>query len=398
MKLRPYQAPRRQPNINDMIYPKGSRQPGNVWVGGVVMNVPEPSSGPAVSPTPTPSVTPTMTVTPTSSLTPTPTITPTNTSSPTPTPSITPTQTITPTNTTTPTNTPTPSSTPAPLLLLDVYSGASYAFSTRKLRTAYSGNAIRVRRSSDNAEQNIGFNGNNLDTTALTNFITGSTDGFVTTWYNQAGNNNNATQTTLSQQPMIVSGGTIITRNSIPSVFFNGTAGGYYMDIDYTSTAFALQETSLLSYVGQSTSTYTATAVGILNYQSGPTAPARDEPELRMGTSSTGENNFMYVDGHGYMTQTENFSAYTFCYNQFYTVNSGSLLYTGKTNNTIVKSGTATGAVPYELGAPTAFQMGYYTLSSGYRSGWLSEVLVWNSNQTSNSNGINNNISTYYGI
>ena len=98
MKLRPYQAPRRQPNINDMIYPKGSRQPGNVWVGGVVMNVPEPSGGPAVSPTPTPSVTPTMTVTPTSSLTPTPTITPTNTV----TPSI------------TPTNTPTPSSSPIP--------------------------------------------------------------------------------------------------------------------------------------------------------------------------------------------------------------------------------------------------------------------------------------------
>ena len=112
MKLRPYQAPRRQPNINDMIYPKGSRQPGNVWVGGVVMNVPEPSGGPAVSPTPTPSVTPTMTVTPTSSLTPTPTITPTNTVTPTPTSSLTPTPTITPTNTTTPTNTPTPSSTP----------------------------------------------------------------------------------------------------------------------------------------------------------------------------------------------------------------------------------------------------------------------------------------------
>ena len=49
MKLRPYQAPRRQPNINDMIYPKGSRQPGNVWVAGVVMNVPEPS-GESINP------------------------------------------------------------------------------------------------------------------------------------------------------------------------------------------------------------------------------------------------------------------------------------------------------------------------------------------------------------
>jgi len=106
MKLRPYQAPRRQPKINDMIYPPGSRQGGNVWIGGILMNVQKDAT--PVTPTPTPSVTPTMTVTPTSSLTPTPSITPTNTV----TPSITPTQTITPTNTTTPT--PTPSSSPIP--------------------------------------------------------------------------------------------------------------------------------------------------------------------------------------------------------------------------------------------------------------------------------------------
>lgn len=95
-----------------MIYPKGSRQPGNVWVGGVVMNVPEPSGGPAVTPSPTPSVTPTMTVTPTSSLTPTPTPSVTATI----TPSVTPTNTVTPTSTTTttPTPTPTPSSSPIP--------------------------------------------------------------------------------------------------------------------------------------------------------------------------------------------------------------------------------------------------------------------------------------------
>jgi hypothetical protein len=95
---------RRQPNINDMMYPKGSKQPRQVWAA--VMNVykaPDTSPVP-VSPTPTPSITPTNTQTPT------PSITPTNTSSPTP--SITPTQTITPTNTGTPTQTPTNTTTP----------------------------------------------------------------------------------------------------------------------------------------------------------------------------------------------------------------------------------------------------------------------------------------------
>jgi hypothetical protein len=57
-------------------------------------------------------------------------------------------------------------------LLLDTYSGAAVAYSVRKLRTAYSGAAIRVRRSSDNAEQDIYFDSTgNLDTASLQNFV-----------------------------------------------------------------------------------------------------------------------------------------------------------------------------------------------------------------------------------
>lgn len=63
MKLRPYQAPRRQPKINDMIYPPGSRQGGNVWIGGILMNVQKDAT--PVTPTPTPTSTLTPTPTPT---------------------------------------------------------------------------------------------------------------------------------------------------------------------------------------------------------------------------------------------------------------------------------------------------------------------------------------------
>jgi len=80
--------------------------------------------------------------------------------------------------------------------LLDLYPSAAAAYSVRKLRTAYTGSAIRVRRSSDNTEQNIGFTAlGNLDDSALTTFCSG-TNGFVTTWYDQSGNANNAVQTT----------------------------------------------------------------------------------------------------------------------------------------------------------------------------------------------------------
>ena len=80
--------------------------------------------------------------------------------------------------------------TPPAALLLDTYTGASAAYSLRLLRTAYTGNCIRVRRSSDNAEQDFAFVSNDLDTASLLTFC-GVGNGFVTTWYDQSGNANN---------------------------------------------------------------------------------------------------------------------------------------------------------------------------------------------------------------
>ena len=54
----------------------------------------------------------------------------------------------------------------------DYGSGAVAAYSLRKLRAAYSGSAVRVRRSSDNTEQDIGFTTQGeLDTASLLSFV-----------------------------------------------------------------------------------------------------------------------------------------------------------------------------------------------------------------------------------
>lgn len=55
--------------------------------------------------------------------------------------------------------------------LLDQFSGAAAAYSLRKLSTTYGGSAIRVRRASDNTEQDIGFVGQDLDEPSLMNFV-----------------------------------------------------------------------------------------------------------------------------------------------------------------------------------------------------------------------------------
>jgi hypothetical protein len=100
-------------------------------------------------------------------------------------------------------------SNPATPLLLDTYPNAAVAYSLRKLRTAYSGSAIRVRRSSDSTEQDIGFVGNVLDTASLLIFC-GVGNGFVRTWYDQSGNGRDADQSTPANQAQIVSNGSLI--------------------------------------------------------------------------------------------------------------------------------------------------------------------------------------------
>lgn len=108
------------------------------------------------------------------------------------------------------------------LLLLNEYPNAAAAYSLRRINGSYTGDAIRVRRASDNTEQDIGFVNNELDTLTLTSFCSG-TNGFVKTWYDQSGNGRDATQTTAVNQPQIVSSGSTITENGKPSIDFDGS-------------------------------------------------------------------------------------------------------------------------------------------------------------------------------
>jgi hypothetical protein len=113
--------------------------------------------------------------------------------------------------------------------LLDLYPNAAVAYSLRRLRADYTGSAIRVRRSSDSAEQDIGFVSNVLDTASLLTFV-GAGDGFVTTWYDQSGLGLNATQTTAGVQPFIVLAGVLQLLNGKPSVRFVDDSGAAVLD------------------------------------------------------------------------------------------------------------------------------------------------------------------------
>lgn len=109
-------------------------------------------------------------------------------------------------------------------LLLDTFPiGSGSAYSVRKLRTGYTGACLRVRRSSDNTEQDIGFtSAGGLDTSALSSFV-GAGNGFVTKWYDQSGNAIDVANATTGQQPRIANAGVVEAENSLPTVTFDGT-------------------------------------------------------------------------------------------------------------------------------------------------------------------------------
>jgi hypothetical protein len=104
---------------------------------------------------------------------------------------------------------------------------AAYSFS-RKLRTAYNGNAFTVRRSSDNTTQDIGFSGNNIDTASLLSFV-GAGSGYITKVYDQSGNALDLAQGTTAAQPRIVNSGVLDT--------VSGKASPVFTDAHYLEKA-----------------------------------------------------------------------------------------------------------------------------------------------------------------
>jgi len=112
--------------------------------------------------------------------------------------------------------------------LLDTYP-AAVAWSLRKLSGSYTDAPIGVRRSSDDTEQDIGFDSNGeLDTAALLSFV-GAGDGFVSTIYDQGGTGKNLNQTNKLRQGRIVNSGVVNTLNGKPVILRSVDDNGGYL-------------------------------------------------------------------------------------------------------------------------------------------------------------------------
>ena len=257
--------------------------------------------------------------------------------------------------------------------LLDTYGGASVAYSLRYLSTAFTGNAVvRVRRSNDNAE--LDFTPTEItDGTLIT--WTGANDGFVNTLYDQSGNGVNAIQTVAGSQPQIVSAGTVLTSSGKPSIRFVNKA------LIHNLTITGLSSLHALFAIGQVIS---PTPYGDW-FLSGANSDSTNGMSL-LSQASTTPSNWGTFQGRPRPSNSNiNDSLPHLCTmirNTSITANGSFYLDSSSDGIYIATSGGL------------AMSIGRV----GNCNDYISEIVLYNSDQSANRTGIESNINSYYSI
>jgi len=262
--------------------------------------------------------------------------------------------------------------------LLDTYEGAAAAYSLRRLRSAYTGPAVRVMRESNNDELDIYFDGQgNLDTASLEAFCAG-TDGFVKVWYDQGQGGNDATQEATGSQPKIVSSGSIIEEGGKPAIQTDG--------VDDT-----LALTSTISFTDLTWFTVTkkddTDASGSIIFYGGENSiyggddvDNNGNPFLKASSTLIGNTLNNTSTSGGEINQHLSY------YNRNGTNASGGL--NGEVNTEATVPTTAFDLIDL-------FKYGY---SSYYYEGLVQELVLYDSSKKSDRTGIETNINDFYNI
>jgi hypothetical protein len=269
--------------------------------------------------------------------------------------------------------------------ILDLYPGAVAAYSLRKLRTAYIGNAIRVRRSSDNTETDIGFTSSgNLDITTLSTFC-GANSGYISKWYDQSGNTYTIEQFTTSYQPIIYNSGTYL---------------GYIL---YDGVNDILPCTlGSITWNGSSTALITAVSAPDASTPNNSNDSAATIQVQETGSWGTiyltiGPTFLKWRYGTGQVNNDNSYTKSSSTSNCVVNINKSSTVETLYFNNSLVM--TATGKLStLANNSPTYFNFGKSSNYAACWKGYQKEIIMYNSNQSANISGINSNINSYYTI
>jgi len=260
---------------------------------------------------------------------------------------------------------------PAPYLL-DTYTGAAAAYSLRKLRADYTGFAVKVQDNVGGATQDIGFDSfGELDTASLSNYGD-QNNVFVETWYDQSGNGNNATQGTSANRPKIYDGlsrGFVVTDNGKPAVDFENATQYFTSSVNLSQPITSFSVANI-----DSADTYQGIFGGSDNKRG---------PSVRPGPVLGIYNGSVLASSTSFPTTQSLFGS---LHNG---VNSNAVL-----DGTIVVSGNA-GNDGFN-----SLQVGGYNSGTGNGSwiGLIQEVVLYESDESTNRTGIETNLNDFYDI
>jgi hypothetical protein len=292
------------------------------------------------------------------------------------------------------------SSGPAFVGLLDTYTDAAAAFSVRRLRTAYTGDIMRIRRASDNVEADVGFDASNelsltspisntSDAQSYTDFAdfvdhTGTpTDAFVRYWYDQSGNANDGGQATPTQQPKIYDGSFITNTNGNTAVQFIRTS----------STVLRLPSFDMYNN-GWFCSTVAEKngSIGDQKYIDSFGAPGDRSGEIFKHPSTDLTTMQWPLSGDPSASVTGSITTdVTYLWTSENTSANLSLYINGSSAGSSSITSQNDDANGFDIGGRSTVEQGYSDTKS-------SEIIYWNSNQSDNRTGIEVNINNHFAI
>jgi len=234
----------------------------------------------------------------------------------------------------------------------------------------------RVRRSSDDAERD--FTASDVSGGALVDWVGSGNDGFVATWYDQLGNDNHATQSTAGSQPKIVDGGVYLGElvfdvNAEDYLEMPPVSGRTIYALCSANTADTgtnprgLMSSNLATSSGASYIFFSPNAGPYNSYAASLDGQANDQASWYLNGDHKGSGGNIGTYGDVLSGQT---MLHSFEYSVGYPTNDWRV-----------------------LGA-------YFTTGATYKGldGSIQEVIIYNSDQSSNRTAIETNINNHYDI
>ncbi len=205
-------------------------------------------------------------------------------------------------------------------------------------------------------------------------------DGFVTTWYDQSGQGNDATQTVATSQPKIVDAGVLLVdANGKPEVVFDQSLD-QYLDLDTS-----VQHKNVYLAAAANTANTGGVALAILGNDS-----AQNDSFIFMSHAGGSLAYAISIDG----SSGDSGSWYL----------NGAFQSTGDNLGTfgdIVDGQTMLHCIEYSAGDPlqNANRLGMFSFNTDYTfDGSISEIIIYDSDQSSNRVAIEANINSEYSI